>query len=366
MNITVAPFPANCQTTAMGIMPHKDMDRALELALSLDIAFWPQLPNVSYYEDMYVQASEYFPGIQVDMEAQRITLNIDQFREEVAGAYMDRVAQQDTFVLSERYARVYSRFLELDLASYTAIRGQMIGPVSFGFRVNDEEKKPIIYNDEVCTILFDFLQRKVNAQYHQMRKLNSNAFVWLDEPGLGWVFSGMSGYSDVQARMDYRAFVSGIEGPRGLHLCAAVNLPYLLELGVDILSFDAYQIETMPRVYAEAVAAFLRKGGIISWGIVPTDSEGQGRETPPSLAKRLSDYWQVVADGAGMSLKQIARQSLVAPARCMLKNLGRVGSSEESHNQQRLSSAIPEEERLVEIGFEYTRALSSILQEKYL
>jgi hypothetical protein len=40
----------------MAVMPHKDVDRALEVALSLNIPFWPQLPKVSYYEDMYVQA----------------------------------------------------------------------------------------------------------------------------------------------------------------------------------------------------------------------------------------------------------------------------------------------------------------------
>ena len=52
---------ANCQTTAMGIMPHTDVERALQLALSLDIPFFPQLPNTGFYEDMYVQASQHFP-----------------------------------------------------------------------------------------------------------------------------------------------------------------------------------------------------------------------------------------------------------------------------------------------------------------
>ena len=35
----------NCQTTAMGIMPHTDVEKALELSLSLDIPYWPQLPT---------------------------------------------------------------------------------------------------------------------------------------------------------------------------------------------------------------------------------------------------------------------------------------------------------------------------------
>ena len=59
-------FAGELATTAMGIMPHEDVDRALDLALSLDIPFWPQLPKLSYYEDMYVQAMEHFPGAVID------------------------------------------------------------------------------------------------------------------------------------------------------------------------------------------------------------------------------------------------------------------------------------------------------------
>ena len=63
-----SPFQANCGTTAMGIMPHRDIERALKLTLSLDIPFWPQLPHLSFYEDMYAQFSEHFPGIIIDEE----------------------------------------------------------------------------------------------------------------------------------------------------------------------------------------------------------------------------------------------------------------------------------------------------------
>ena len=66
------PIPGNLLTTAMAVMPHRNVDRALELALSLDIPFWPQLPRYNYYEDMYVQASEHFPGILLDLEKQTL------------------------------------------------------------------------------------------------------------------------------------------------------------------------------------------------------------------------------------------------------------------------------------------------------
>jgi hypothetical protein len=146
---------------------------------------------------------------------------------------------RETFALTAEYSAVFHKFLSKDLQGYKAIRGQNIGPVSFGFKVLDENLKPIIYNDEVRPVLFDFIQKKANTQYGELKERNPNAFVWLDEPGLGYVFSGLSGYNEQQAREDYHGFVAGLEGPRGLHLCAEVNLPYLLELGVEILSFDA-------------------------------------------------------------------------------------------------------------------------------
>ncbi len=34
----------------MAIMPHTDAERALEMTLSMDVPFWPELPNYSYRE----------------------------------------------------------------------------------------------------------------------------------------------------------------------------------------------------------------------------------------------------------------------------------------------------------------------------
>jgi len=76
-------FGARCKTTAMGIMPHTDIEKALELALSLDIPFWPQLPKISFYEDMYAQASKNFPGIVVDTENKRLNFNTSRFEQEL-------------------------------------------------------------------------------------------------------------------------------------------------------------------------------------------------------------------------------------------------------------------------------------------
>ncbi len=356
---------AGCRTTAMGIMPHTDVEKAIELALGLDIPFWPQLPKVSFYEDMYVQTSQNFPGIVVDHENERISLDTARFENELAD-YSQKMGETETFAMSGDYSAVYHRFLDKELKGYHAIRGQLTGPVSFGFKVLDEDAKPIIYNEEVKTILFDFIQRKANIQYTELSRKNRNAFVWLDEPGLGWVFSGLSGYNDIQAKKDYWNFLQGLEGPKALHLCANVGLPYLLELGIEILSFDAYQMELMPKGYASAVADFLKNGGIISWGIVPTDSTSLDTETPETLAGRLIGYWEVVSQNTGLPPRQIAKQALVAPARCSLKNIGQVGAIGETAGRMTEGGQVTSiEERLVEKAFIFLQELSPVLRDRY-
>jgi hypothetical protein len=349
-------FTARCKTTAMGIMPHKDIDKALELALGLDIPFWPQLPNVSLYEDMYVQTSENFPGIAIDFEKGRLSFHTSRFVEDLEN-YFTKMEIPGTYALTEEYSMVFNKFLSKDLQRYEAIRGQITGPVSFGFKVLDENLKPIIYNEEVKAILFDFIQKKVNLQYQELKAKNQNAFVWVDEPGLGYVFSGLSGYNDQQAKEDYYNFIQGLEGPKGIHLCADVNLPYLLELGVEILSFDAFQIGFMPKEYAQSVAEFISEGGIISWGIVPTESTILSMQTPEKLASILLNYWEVISENTELPSSQIAEQALIAPARCCLRDI-----AAETNGKCEIPQT---EENIVEKAFAFLPEISGILKEKF-
>lgn len=356
---------ANCKTTAMGVLPHTDVNKALELVLSLDIPFWPQLPLLRFYEDMFAQVSVGFPGIVIDPEKRMVRFDTSRFHDELA-EYAQRSENSEMFKLHCQHSVSFYRFLETKLDKYPAIRGQVAGPVNFGFRVLDEENKPIIYNEEVRALLFDCVQRKVNVQYCELVKKNDNAFIWLDEPGLGWVFTSFSGYNDMQAQSDYRNFFSNIKGPKALHLCLNVNLPYLLGLGLDILSINAYQLEVMPKGYTFAIVEFLKAGGIISWGMVPTCAVSLEYETPETLLSRLMNYWDVIVAHTDISLKQIAQKALLAPARCCIKSADIVradGSVGKNDTQERHIFSL--EEGIVEQSFVYVRRMSEILKDKF-
>jgi len=309
----------NCRTTAMGILPHTNIEEAIDLALTLDIPFWPQLPHHSYYEDMYVQVSENFPGIFVDTVQKRITLNTARFYEELE-EYALKSDDDRIFKLSPQYSAAFDAFMARDLSGYEIIRGQSIGPVSFGLKIVDENLKPIIYQDDIRGFLYDFIAKKTSMQYRQLAEKHPNTFVWLDEPGLEIIFGSFTGYSSGRAKKDFGDFLAGIEGPKGVHLCGNPDWSFLLSgIGLEILSIDAYGCGEIFTRYSEEVRAFLDAGNIISWGIVPTLTDELGRESVEKLALRLEGLWSNLV-GRGTSLKQILKQAWLAPARCCLIN----------------------------------------------
>ncbi len=184
-------IPGNLLTTAMAVMPHTDVERALDAALTLDIPFWPQLPNYSYYEDMYVQAAEHFPGIILDLE-KNLAVSMDRFVEEFEAA-MDHFDNPEYFDISNTYSAVYHRFLDLDLSDRAAVRGQLEGPVSFGFNILDQDERPILFDDTVRPFMFEFMAKRINVQLSKLKQKNPDAFMFIDEPGMQFVFSALSG-----------------------------------------------------------------------------------------------------------------------------------------------------------------------------
>jgi len=230
------PIPGNLLTTAMAVMPHTDVDQALKTALSMDIPFWPQLPNLNYYEDMYVQAAENFPGIILDIEKRTLRFSLDKFINEVEET-MNHFEEPQYFDISKTYSAVYHRFLSMNFSERPAIRGQLEGPISFGFNVLDQDDRPIIFDDTVRPFMIEFMAKRVNVQLKRLKVLNENAFMFIDEPGLQFLFSAMAGYGDQKAKIDLESFFSMIDKPRGIHLCGNPDWDFLLGLYILMVKY---------------------------------------------------------------------------------------------------------------------------------
>jgi len=336
-------IPGNLLTTAMAVMPHTDAERALEMALSLDIPFWPQLPRMHYTEDMYVQASEHFPGILLDMEKQTLAFSIDKFVFELEAA-MAHFEEPDYFDISPDYSVVYHRFLDMDLSGRPAIRGQLEGPVSFGLNVLDQNKRPILFDDTVRPFMFEIMARRINVQLSRLKTLNPNAFMFIDEPGLQFIFSAMSGYDTLRAKSDLDLFLSTVSRPCGIHLCGNPDWDFLLNLDMDVLSLDVFTNGDIFPNYAVGIRKFLDRGGTLVWGIVPTNFEPFTESRVDLLELRLEAMWQKLT-AKGIDLAFLLSRSLLSPATCCLVNA--------------------DGEKTVEKAFAMVRELSARLREKH-
>jgi len=336
-------IPGNLLTTAMAVMPHTNVARALDLALSMDVPFWPQMPNYSYYEDMYVQAAEHFPGIILDLDKQTLRFSMDKFAEELEEALL-RFDDPAFFDISKTYSVVYHRFLALDLKDRPAIRGQLEGPISFGFNILDQDDRPIIFDDTVRPFMLDFMAKRLNVQLARLKQRNANAFMFVDEPGLQFLFSAIAGYSDLKAKGDLDQFFAQVDRPRGIHLCGNPDWDFLLNMDLDVLSLDVYSNSEIFASYATAIGKFLDRGGVIVWGIVPTGFEVFSQEEVPSLIQRIESVWKILWS-KGIDREQIIARSMLSPATCCLVN--------------------PDKERTVERAFATVNHMADVLRAKY-
>jgi len=338
------PIPGNLLTTAMAVMPQTNVEEALQLALSLDIPFWPQLPNFSYYEDMYVQAAEHFPGILLDVEKRTLRFSMEKFIAEFEET-MSRFEDPAYLDISEKYSVVYHDFLARDLADRPAIRGQLEGPISFGFNILDQDDRPILFDDTIRPFMMEFMAKRINSQLGQLKKRNANAFMFIDEPGLQFIFSAMSGYGEQKAKSDLDNFFSMVDGPRGIHLCGNPDWDFLLGLDLDILSLDIY---TNAEIFSSCVGSikkFLNRGGVLVWGIVPTGYELFAKESLGFLIMKLEGIWQHLGK-KGIDIEQIISQSMLSPATCCLVN--------------------PDKGKTVENAFTMVNHVAKVLRDKYM
>ncbi|MHB8780568.1 MAG: uroporphyrinogen decarboxylase/cobalamine-independent methonine synthase family protein [Candidatus Geothermincolia bacterium] len=330
------------QTTAMAIMPHADIERAMELALGMDIPFWPQLPALGFSEDSYVQTARGFPGIVVDSENERLTWSEGAWLEELEH-YLAQAPASETFDLVP-HSVTYGRFLDLDLSERAAIRGQLMGPISFCLKVLDEEKKPIIYRDDVRLLAIQHIATKANRQLEELAALNQRAFVWVDEPGLELLFSGMAGYTADRAREDMEMFLASLNGPRVVHLCGNPDWDFLLRNDIELLSFNAFGCGAFLTGYQRGLSSFIENGSWICWGIAPAAKEDQATVTAAALAERLRDLWNGAAS-RGIPAEFLASRALISPATCCLVN--------------------PDPVAVVERAFELTHEVAGLLRDEF-
>jgi len=283
-------------TTGIGSFPHQDEKEVFRLILNNfpDIPFWPQLPKRSFLESMVIQYSEGFPSLKWNEREQKVWVDTSQGIDEEIEKFYQRVERNELepFQITENFAKGW-RFLK-DLSSTDQrekikyIKGQITGPITFGLALKDQEGKSIFYDPTFRDILIKHLSLKAQWMEKRFHDLFPGipTILFFDEPSLSSFGSAFMSLNREEAIHSLNECFDAVKGLKGTHCCGNTDWSVLLTTNLDILSFDAYgYLETLS-LYPKELKAFLERGGILAWGIVPT-SEEIVKADAQSLVNRL-------------------------------------------------------------------------------
>lgn len=317
-------FKPNCLATGIGSFPHLKASDACEviLASSPEIPFWPQLSKADFRENMEIQFSEGLPCMVLEEAKQRMYFDTSgNSTEELEKFYENFMAENlDYFRISQDFSRgIYAMegiLTEKALPNVQYFKSQITGPMTFGLTIVDENKRAIYYNDVFRDVVIRGLVMKARWLLKKFSSLGYEQICFVDEPILSGF--GSSTYVSVQRGdvvNNMKEVIDAIHADGalvGTHCCGNTEWPILIDAGVDIISFDAYEFGDTISYYPEQMNKFLEKGGILAWGIAPT-SEKILKETASSLIKKLEEGIQRLAN-KGVDKDIIWERCLLTPS----------------------------------------------------
>jgi hypothetical protein len=310
-----------CRATIIGSMPHTDPAEACALVARYlkDIPAWPQLPNRSFLENMYVQYSQGFPGVVI--KDNRIYVDraqdLNPPLEQLYAAYLEN--NIDKYPITAEYAAGLHVFLSLTNLSPLAVKGQVTGPISWGLTITDEDRRSILYDDTLADAAAKLLRLKASWQERELRKIARDTIIFVDEPYMSSFGSAFVPLSREKVVTLLEEVFGGISGLKGVHCCGNTDWSVLLGTSLDIVSFDAYNYAQSLSLYPTEVKRFLDRQGTIAWGIVPNEAGVLANETVASLKDRLEEAMAPFTRH-GIRFKQLIEQGLLTPS-CTLAPL---------------------------------------------
>lgn len=318
----MAVFEPTCLPTSIGSLPHTDPQVACSLILKYlpSIPAWPQLPRRSFLETMYVQFCRDFPGVKMEEERIYIDTSERDLTEPLAKILRDYESEDiKDYAMSREEASGLYAFLSSDLGNPLIIKGQITGPVSCGLSLKDEKGQAIIYNESIMDVLSKHLALKAIWQEKMLSTLHTYTMIWIDEPFVSVYGSAFFPLSKEQVITPLKDILKKIKGLKGIHCCGNTDWALLLSIPIDILSFDAFNYAENFSLYLKEIKAFIDRGGVIAWGIVPNNEEDLKKETASSLQDRLEDAMAPFSRYK-IPFRQLVRQALLTPS-CGLSQL---------------------------------------------
>lgn len=302
--------------TVLATMPHRNLEAACRL-IRRD---FPEAPCPPYVSRSIRKWLEKIPCLRIDREKRELSFQVSGRESELVEFY-DRYLAQDldyfaiTPELDPGLYRLAEMYKEKPWSELKVINLDVPGLYSVALSIKDENGAPSLYNDTLRDVLVKALSVKAKWCIRKVRGLFPGVQVLhtVSNGGLSVFLSagGTGGWDRV--KNDYNELLAAGADMTCIHCCANFDWSLLMQTSTDSINFDAYQYGETMSLYPDALKGFLERGGMISWGIVPTAGSGRIEdETPASLVARFERVIQSVAD-KGIDRELLFESSWVTP-----------------------------------------------------
>ena len=307
--------------TGVGSLPHKDADLALDLIFKSvpEAPFWPQLPKRDLREGMVAQFIENLPCIQFAKSG--LVFNTANKDKELERFYEHIIANDiDYFKISPDYAiglhEFYKRLEHSDLKGIEFIKLQATGPFTFAASIKDDMGAALLHDPVFMQVIIKGLIMKALWQIKLFRKFGKKIIFFFDEPYLGCFGSAYTPINREDVVKGLTEIAEGIKSKDvlvGLHCCGNTDWSIFTDAApIEMINFDAFSFLDKLVLYAENLKAYLKKGGLLCWGIVPTQ-EFSGRETAASSIKKIQAGIEALGK-KGLDRELVSRNLMISPS----------------------------------------------------
>jgi methionine synthase II (cobalamin-independent) len=196
----------------------------------------------------------------------------------------------DYFQISKDFSAGYHTFEHAlkkeDLSNRQFLKGQITGPISFGLTVTDQDKKSILYNEELSDSIVKGCAMKALWQVTRLKNYLPNVIIFIDEPYLssfGSAFINLTREQVIEYLNEVIEVIHEADGVAGIHCCGNTDWSILMDTNVDIINFDAYEYFQGMTLYPEKLKSYFARNGVLAWGVVPSTDKIKNEDSDSLL-----------------------------------------------------------------------------------
>lgn len=313
--------------TGVGSFPHKEAEEALDLIFRYmpNMPYWPQLPKRDIRESMLAQYSENLPCIKLSRDG--LFFDGKNKEKELEVFYEKIIAQDiDYFQISPDYAlglhKFYQRLKSYNLEHVGFIKFQVVGPFTFAAGLSDDSGAALLHNEVFMQVILKGLAMKALWQIKLFSEFGKRMVVFFDEPYLGCfgsAYTPINKENAVKGLSELAVSVKSKDILVGVHCCGNTDWSIFTEAeGIDIISFDAFGFTDKLVLYADSLKDFIKRGGILCWGVVPTQGISEHVQ-PQKLLAKLKEGIEALSK-KGLDKNLLLDRLLISPS-CGLGSL---------------------------------------------